>query len=170
VAASSLLAGTYALLGQIHLFCSYDEDYPEAQTNYWKLRTMCRVYKLKRSFERTVVPPFAEVLAKDVMALAPKNPHVGLDPEFRASFLDGTETEMENALRDNDRYDWKPQAPVFLHHGTHDDIVPFFCAQMAYEAMRAKGSRVKLYPYLGQDHYLPANTYVIRSLGDFARI
>jgi len=46
VAASSLLAGTYALSAQLHLFCSYDEDYPEAQTNYWKLRTMCRVYKL----------------------------------------------------------------------------------------------------------------------------
>ena len=43
---------------------------------------------------------------------------------------------MEDALRDNDRYNWKPQAPVFLHHGTHDDIVPFFCTQMAYEAMR----------------------------------
>jgi dipeptidyl aminopeptidase/acylaminoacyl peptidase len=59
---------------------------------------------------------------------------------------------------------------VFLHHGTHDDIVPFFTSQLAYEAMRAKGSRVKLYPYLGQDHYQPANTYVIRSLGDFAEI
>src|SRR5262249_43966651 len=65
VAASSLLAGTYALSAQMHLFCSYDEDYPEAQTNYWKLRTMCRVYKLKRTFERTVVPPYAEALASD---------------------------------------------------------------------------------------------------------
>jgi dienelactone hydrolase len=170
VAASSLLAGTYALSAQIHLFCSYDEDYPESQTNYWKLRTMCRVYKLARPFERTVASPYAKALQKDVMALAPKNPRLGLDPEFRQRFLDGTETGMDNALRDNDRYDWSPKVPVFLHHGTHDDIVPFFCAQMAYEAMRAKGSRVKLYPYLGQDHYQPANTYVIRTLGDFDEI
>ncbi len=60
-------------------------------------------------------------------------------------------------------------APVFLHHGTHDDIVPFFCAQMAYEAMRKKGAAVTFYPYLRQDHYQPVNTYVIRSLADFAR-
>jgi dienelactone hydrolase len=170
VAASSLLAGTYAISAQIHLFCSYDEDYPEAQTNYWKLRTMCRVYNLSRTFEQTVVPPYAEALAKDVMALAPKNPRVGLDPQFRRHFLDGTEAEMDDALRDNDRYNWHPQAPVFLHHGTHDDIVPFFTAQMAFEAMRAKGGRVTLYPYLGKDHYQPANTYVIRTLGDLAAV
>jgi dienelactone hydrolase len=174
VAASSLLAGTYALSAQMHLFCSYDEDYPEAQTNYWKLRSMCRVYKDDKlkglPFERVVVPPYAEALAKDVMALAPKNPRAGLDPRFRERFLGGKETGMDDALRDNDRYNWSPQAPVFLHHGTHDDIVPFFCAQMAYEAMRAKGCRVTLYPYLGQDHYQPANTYVIRSLGDFEKI
>jgi dipeptidyl aminopeptidase/acylaminoacyl peptidase len=77
---------------------------------------------------------------------------------------------MRRALEDNDRYDWSPKAPVFLHHGTHDDDVPFFYAQMAYEAMRAKGSRVKLYSYLGQDHYQPANVYVTRSLSDFAKI
>src|SRR5262249_18515930 len=63
VAASSLLAGTYALSAQIHLFCSYDEDYPEAQTNYWKLRSMCRVYKSDKlkdlPFERVVVSPYA---------------------------------------------------------------------------------------------------------------
>jgi fermentation-respiration switch protein FrsA (DUF1100 family) len=76
---------------------------------------------------------------------------------------------MRRALRDNDRYDWKPLAPVFLHHGTHDDIVPFFCAQMAYEAMRARGGRVTLYPYLGMDHYQPVNCYVTRSLADFER-
>jgi hypothetical protein len=35
VTASSLLAGTYALSAQIHLFCSYDEDYPEHNINYW---------------------------------------------------------------------------------------------------------------------------------------
>jgi fermentation-respiration switch protein FrsA (DUF1100 family) len=129
-----------------------------------------RVYKDTPAFDKIVVPPYAEALTKDVMALAPKNPRVGLDPGFRERLLDGKETEMEKALCDNDRYNWKPQAPVFLQHGTLDDIVPFFCAQMAYEAMRAKGARVKLYPYLGQDHYQPANMYVIRSLGDFANI
>jgi dipeptidyl aminopeptidase/acylaminoacyl peptidase len=57
---------------------------------------------------------------------------------------------------------------VFLHHGTHDDIVPFFNAQMAFQAMRARGGDVTLYTYLGRDHYQPVNTYVARTLADFA--
>jgi dipeptidyl aminopeptidase/acylaminoacyl peptidase len=59
---------------------------------------------------------------------------------------------------------------VFLHHGTHDDIVPFFHAQMAYQAMRTRGGTVRLYPYIGMDHYQPVNVYVIRTLADFARL
>jgi acetyl esterase/lipase len=169
VAASSLLAGCYALSAMMDLFCDYDEDYPESQIAYWKLRSMARVYHLKRPFDQTVVPPFAAALAIDVLADAPKNPRVGLDPGFRNAYLNDPDNEMRRALRDNDRYDWKPLAPVFLHHGTHDDIVPFFCAQKAYEAMRAHGGRVKLYPYLGQDHYQPVNRYVARSLADFEK-
>jgi fermentation-respiration switch protein FrsA (DUF1100 family) len=170
VAASSLLAGCYALSAMIDLFCHYDEDFPEHQIYYWMLRSMGRVCGLKRPFDQTVVPPFAAALAKDVLADAPRNPRVGLDPDFRNAYLNDPADEMRRALRDNDRYDWKPLAPVFLHHGTHDDIVPFFCAQMAYEAMRARGGRVKLYPYLGKDHYQPVNRYVTTSLADFAKL
>jgi fermentation-respiration switch protein FrsA (DUF1100 family) len=168
ITASSLLAGAYAHTAMVDLFCNYDEDYPEQLIYYWALRSMARVYKLKRPFDRIVVPPFAAALAKDVLAEAPKNPRLGLDPEFRRSFLSGSDKEMRRALEDNERYDWKPLAPVFLHHGTHDDIVPFFASQMAYEAMRARGARVKLYPYLAKDHYQPVNTYLTRSLADFA--
>jgi acetyl esterase/lipase len=169
VAASSLFAGCYALSAMMDLFCNYDEDFPEHQIYYWMLRSMARVYGLKRPFERIVVPPFAAALAKDVLADAPKNPRVGLDPGFRNAYLNDRDDEMRRAFRDNDRYDWKPVAPVFLHHGTQDDIVPFFCAQKAYEAMRARGGRVQLYPYLGKDHYQPVNRYVTRSLADFEK-
>jgi acetyl esterase/lipase len=168
VAASSLLAGTYAISAQAHLFCSYDEDYPEGAINYWKLRTMCRVCKLPRPFDRTVKPDYARALEKCVEAPVPKNPRAVLDPDFRERFLGGREPEMEAALRDNDRYDWGPRAPVFLHHGTHDDVVPFYCAQTAFEAMRRRGGRVTLYPYLGKDHYQPASRYVTTSLADFS--
>jgi dienelactone hydrolase len=168
VAASSIFAGPYALSAMADLFCSYDEDFPEHQIYYWAFRSMARVYKVGRPFDRIVVPPFAAALAKDVLASAPKKPRNGLDAEFRLGFLDSTEKELRQAFKGNDRYDWKPLAPVFLHHGTQDDIVPFFCAQMAFEAMRAQGSRVKLYPYLGKDHYEPVNAYVTTSLADFA--
>jgi hypothetical protein len=41
---------------------------------------------------------------------------------------------------------------------------------MAYQAMRARGGTVRLYPYIGKDHYQPVNTYVVRTLADFARL
>jgi acetyl esterase/lipase len=170
VAASSLLAGAYAISAQAHLFCSYDEDYPESSINYWKLRTMCRVYKLARPFNRTVKQEYAEALEKNFEAPVPKNPRAVLDPDFRERFLGGREPEMEAAFRDDDRFDWGPRAPVFLHHGTHDDIVPFFCTQMAFEAMRRRGGRATMHPYLGKDHYQPVNRYVTTSLADFATI
>lgn len=160
----------YSLTVMADLFCNYNENYPEVQICYWVMRSMARVYKLKRPFDKTVVPPFAAALAKDVLAAAPENPRTGLVPEFRQTFLDDPNHEMRIALRDNDRYDWKPLAPVFLHHGTHDDIVPFYCAMMAYESMRAKGGTVTLYPYLGKNHYEPVNMYVTRSLADFSKI
>jgi fermentation-respiration switch protein FrsA (DUF1100 family) len=69
---------------------------------------------------------------------------------------------MRIALRDNDRYDWKPSAPVYLHRGTRDDIVPFFSAMMAYESMMAEVGTVSLYPYLGKNHYEPVNTELRR--------
>jgi hypothetical protein len=39
---------------------------------------------------------------------------------------------------------------------------------MAHKAMRTRGGRVKLYPYLGKDHYEPVNRYLTTSLTDFA--
>jgi hypothetical protein len=146
VVASSLLAGAYAFSAMADLFCNYDENYPEFQIYYWVMRSMARVYKLDRPFDKTVIQPFAAALTKDVLAPAPENPRLGLVPEFRKAFLDDPNHEMRLALRDNDRYDWKPLAPVFLHHGTRDDIVPFFCAMMAYESMRAKGGTVTPVP------------------------
>jgi fermentation-respiration switch protein FrsA (DUF1100 family) len=170
VAASSLLAGAYAHTAMVDLFCNYDENYPEHHVYYWALRSMARVYKLKRPFTRIVVPPFAAALAKNVIADAPKNPRVGLDSTFRDAYLNDPGDEMRRVLRDNERYDWKPLAPVFLHHGTNDNIVPFFASQIAYQSMHARGAPVTLYPYLAKDHYQPVNKYVTTSLADFASI
>ena len=169
VAANSLLAGPYSLTAMADLFCNYNENYAESQIYYWVMRSMARVYKLNRPFDKTVIPPFAAALATDVVSPAPENPRTGNVPEFRQSFLDDPDHEMRIALRDNDRYDWKPLAPVFLHHGTHDDIVPFHGAMMAYESIKAKGGAVTLYPYLGKNHDEPVNAYVFRALADFSQ-
>jgi pimeloyl-ACP methyl ester carboxylesterase len=170
VRGTSLLAGAYALSAHLDWFCCIDEPYPEQEICYWALRSMMRVYHLARSFEEVVRPKFATGLMRDVLAPVPANPRDGLMPGFREEMQNRTERAIRQTLQDSDRYDWRPYAPVFLHHGTHDDIVPFFESQMAYQAMRARGGTVTLYPYLAQDHYQPVNTYVVRTLADFAAL
>ena len=170
VRGSSLLAGPYAPSAHLDWFCCIDEPYPEQEIRYWILRSMLRVHRIPRPFEEVVRPEFAAGLARDVLAPVPANPRDGLTPAFRAGMQNRTETVIRQAFEDSDRYDWRPKAPVFLHHGTHDDIVPFFMSQMAYNAMRARGGAGKLYPYIAKDHYQPVNTYVIRTLTDFAQL
>jgi fermentation-respiration switch protein FrsA (DUF1100 family) len=170
VRGSSLLAGCYALSAMMDWFCALDEPYPEQEIYYWKLRSMNRVHRIGRPFDQVVRPEYAAGLVQDVMAPVPSSPCDGLCPQFRASILNRYDTGFRRAFEDSDRYDWQPRAPVFLHHGTHDDIVPFFNAQMAFQAMRARGGAVTLYTYLGKDHYQPVNSYVVRTLEDFTRL
>jgi pimeloyl-ACP methyl ester carboxylesterase len=168
VRGSSLLAGCYALSVEMDWFCCLDEPYPEQEIKYWMLRSMLRVHRIDRPFDQIVRPEYAAKLEENVMAPVPKTgPRDGLTEAFRTGMQNRTETAIRRAFEDSDRYDWRPRAPVFLHHGTHDDIVPFSISQMAYQAMRARGGTVKLYPYLGKDHYEPVNTYVVRTLADF---
>jgi pimeloyl-ACP methyl ester carboxylesterase len=169
VRGSSLLAGCYALSAWMEWFCTLDEPYPEQEIYYWMLRSMNRVHGIGRPFEQIVRPEYATGLSGDVMAPVPVNPRDGLDPEFRARMLRRAEPALRRAFEDSDRHDWRPIAPVHLHHGTHDDIVPFFHAQMAYQAMRARGGDVTLCTYLGKDHYQPVNDYVVRTLAEFRR-
>jgi pimeloyl-ACP methyl ester carboxylesterase len=170
VRGSSLLAGPYAPSAHLDWFCCIDEPYPEQRIRYWILRSMLRVHRIARPFHEIVQPKYAKGLMHNVMGPVPENPREGLTPAFRAGMQARTETEIRRAFEDSDRFDWRPQVPVFLHHGTHDDIVPFFLSQMAYQAMRARDGTVRLYPYIGKDHYKPVNAYVVRTLADFARL
>ncbi len=47
---------------------------------------------------------------------------------------------IKQALASNDIYDWKPQVPTRLYHGTDDDAVPQANTIMAFDTMRANGS------------------------------
>jgi alpha-beta hydrolase superfamily lysophospholipase len=171
VRGNSLLAGCFALSAMLDWFCCIDDPYPEQEIYYWMLRSMMRVHGISRSFDEVVRPEYAAALRSNVMAPVPANPREGLTSAFRAGIQQRTETALLRAFKDSDRYKWQPTAPVFLHHGTRDDIVPFFTSQMAYQAMRLLRARnVTMYPYLGMDHYQPVNAYEVRTLADFARL
>ena len=79
---------------------------------------------------------------------------------FRQAVLNNPDAALTAAVADNDIYDWKPQGPLALFHGTADDYVPFFNSQDAYDAMEKRGAtQVQLRPIQGGNHFSSATTY-----------
>lgn len=65
-------------------------------------------------------------------------------PEFLAAVAADSQHPLNVALRDNDVYDWRPQAPVHLYHSRSDDVVPFRNSEIAATRMNQLGGNVQL--------------------------
>lgn len=81
---------------------------------------------------------------------------------------------MLQALRDNDVYDWAPQAPTILAYCTEDEQVPFQNAILADSVMKANGSSmVQLYDGGALDHggcVNPAATIALFLFGSLSEV
>lgn len=84
------------------------------------------------------------------------------------------EHPINQALQDNDVYDWAPQAPTLLVYCTLDEQVPFQNAILADSVMRANGSTtVQLFNGGERDHggcVQPAVTIALLTFGSFAEV
>lgn len=70
---------------------------------------------------------------------------------FISHILDGTDPVFLKVLDDDSTYEgWNPKAPVFLHHGKEDSIVPSFNSVDAHEGLDKRSANgVKLFLYTG---------------------
>ena len=78
-----------------------------------------------------------------------------MNPVFLENFRNDGEEAFKNALKDNSVYNWKPEIPTRLYHGTNDPIVPYEIAQKTYESFISNGSdpsKIKLVPLQGVGH------------------
>ena len=90
-----------------------------------------------------------------------------LHPALRQRFLEGQAPEWADAVKINNHYDWRPAAPVFLHHGKRDPILPYFHSNDAFVAMAMRGAPVKLYTYPKDNHWTMVDSYLVQTLVDF---
>lgn len=126
----------------------------------WVLLTYNRIYGLNRPASYYFKEPYASQIpaaVKHVSDLGQLTINTNITNTFTDAFKkavnDGTETGFLNAVKDNDVYDWKPKTPLWLYHGTADDLVPFFNSQSAAEAMAARGATtVRLFPIPNANH------------------
>lgn len=105
-----------------------------------------------------------------VMRMGAKTAENLLHPKFRSSLVDGSDPNWQEAARANDHYDWRAKAPVFLHHGGKDLVLPAFHSQDAYEHMTARGSDVKLTVYPEDSHFSLIDNFLFATLNEFDAI
>lgn len=71
-----------------------------------------------------------------------KDPKALFNPVFFGALQDSQqELALKQALQANSFYDWVPQSPTRLYHGTADDVVPYSNSQKTYERFVAGGAR-----------------------------
>ena len=71
---------------------------------------------------------------------------------FLTTFLDGTEKDFIDALRENNLIDWTPVAPVRFYHGSQDQYVPYQNSIEARDYFLSHGANVELITIEGGDH------------------
>lgn len=80
----------------------------------------------------------------EVAAGLPATPRELLTAAFIEAVTTNPDHPLNQRLRENDCYDWKPNAPVRLYHGRADTVVYYANAEKALAAMQARGADVTL--------------------------
>lgn len=136
----------------------------------WVLLTYDRVYKLNRPMTDYFAAAYAAQIQKEQQnARISGSLTTILSDAVKKGVVEGTDTALLNAVKDNDVFDWKPKTPTRLYHGTADTYVPYFNSQTAYDAMQKRGAtNVTLFPVSGGDHGSSVQTFLLGTLEFFS--
>lgn len=151
VSASAAMAGPHDLSGIMldHLLTS-DLAYPEP----YLLLYLLRAYNEQYAFYDLPIEVFTEVVASQVLPrlngrspgetinelLPSMTPRDLLQPRFVEALEANPDHPFRVALRENDVYNWAPQAPIRLYHCEADQTVPKTNSEKALDAFFDNGS------------------------------
>ena len=71
---------------------------------------------------------------------------------FINNYKAGKDTVLQNAMLQNDLWNWTPLSKIVFCHGDKDDYVPLFNSEKAYTTMKAKGADAKLNVFKGHTY------------------
>lgn len=91
---------------------------------------------------------------------------------FAQNVLNGKDEVFINALKDDSTYEgWEPKAPVWLHHGAQDNVVPCFNSEDAYKGLKDSAQQgIHLYLYKDLDHTNFVPSYISRTIEEFSQV
>lgn len=148
VAASSPMSGAYDISG-VQSKCMF-EKYAFPSYLPYLLRAYDEVYDIfEEDFTSLFKPPYDTIVAKyydgnydiwDINPMMPEVPVTMLKDEVIKKYISTNPENLQRILRDNDVYDWKPNAPMQLCYCQSDEQVNYINAFIAYDKMKANGS------------------------------
>lgn len=162
-------AGAYNKTAFSQAVLQRDENLPFMATYLWVLSTYNNLYpQLNRPWNTIVQDPYVRLMetfnplgpqASDLIQI-PQNPQQLFRPEFIQGVVQGTDTAFMEVLAANDNFDWAPQAPITLYHGTEDTFVWPLNSQTAFDAMQQRGATVNYVELEGGDHGSSVGPYI----------
>jgi alpha-beta hydrolase superfamily lysophospholipase len=126
---------------------------------------------LNRPYEHYFNEPWADIISQNgVFADIEQNPSILFKSSFIESIRNQSDTQLLLALSNNNCYDWKPNKPLQLYHGTNDSYVPYFNSETAYSKMIQNGATsVELIPINGGTHSSSISEYAMGTFMFFNR-
>jgi len=89
----------------------------------------------------------------EVNSQLPNTPSELLNQSFVNNFLNGSDTEIISAFKENTLLSWSPGTPIHFFHGDADDAVPYQNALTAVDSLKANGAtNVELITLEGENH------------------
>jgi pimeloyl-ACP methyl ester carboxylesterase len=165
VTAATVGAGAYNKSEFARHILQTDTELRYLNSFLWVLDTYNNVYGLNRPYSFYFNAPYFEIIqGGGVFANEELNPQILFSQDFRDNLLNNSDTDFLEVLSDNDNFDWKPETPLQLYHGTADDYVFYFNSTSAAEAMVNRGATsVELISIEGGTHSSSVMEYLTGS-------
>ncbi len=153
VTAAAPMSGPYDMYGSTQTAIgSTVANEPQAFYAVYTLAAWNRVYGFASHLDALLKPPYdalADQIATtgnappSVLAQLAPVPRDNLQPAAISAVLDEPDSELAQALKENDTYGWAPTAPMRLYYGSADTDVPPQNALTAAARMKSLGADVE---------------------------
>jgi len=158
--ATVLNAGPYYSSGFANYVLDSSKSFTYMKSYVWVLRSYNKVYNINKPTSYYFNEPAATDLQNNPEAYIAQDPQKLFTETFRQNYKTGKEITLQNAMLENDLWNWKPVSKIVFCHGDKDEYVPIFNSEKAYTTMKAKGADVTLRVFQGQTHSSGVYAYI----------
>lgn len=170
IIASSNLAGPYNFTHFIEdVFSNANKHYRAAGLYSWAGYVLNKFSGTNRPLDQIFkIPVYDQMSAFNILTSKPADL---FRDYFIANILNGDDELFRAAILENSFHSgWTPKGFVYLHHGTADDIVPYFNSKDAFDNLNKESENVFFYSYENATHDSHVDEYIKQTISDFNKL